>query len=166
MLTFFTCDPISLITSIPEIVFRETTDLNIDGKLSLARFEAYLNNTLNQCQKKAEKILSGLVQSQISIYHSRCEGLAMELFKEKRVSMSSYNDSCKIFFLHKSLMPDAWRKKLNFNAIEDIEKFKKSSLCFIIIHKPFKLKEAVKSIEPEIIQINDKSKSYSFISIL
>ena len=158
---FFTCDPTSLIMSIPEIVHMGKTDLNIDGKISLARFEAFLNNTLNQCQKKTEKILSGLVQSQISIYQSRCEGLATELFTEKRVSMSAYNESSKIFFLHKNLMPDAWRNKLNFNAIEDIEKFRKSSLCFIIIHKPSKLKSAVKSIEPETFQIIDKSKFYS-----
>jgi len=165
MLGFFTCDPKAAVISIPQIAEKGKSEIRMEGQLSKSRFEAYLNNAFNQWEKKLEKLISGWIESPISIYQSRSDQMAKELLDTDKVSMSTYHESSKIFFLHKDQLPDGWKSKLNFR-IKKLRKNSNPSLCFIIIHKPYKLKAAVKSIEPETVSTSDKSIIFLIINNL
>lgn len=159
MIGFYTCDSVEAVTSIPQIADKGYSELKMEGRISQTRFEGYLGQTFSQWEKKIEKVIAGWVESSISIYQSRCEQMARELLEAKKVSMSSYHESSKIFFLHRDQMPDEWRIKLNF-GVKKLKKNSDPSLCFIIIHKPYKLKAAVKSIDPEIVSTFESGKSF------
>jgi len=160
MLEFFTCDPIESVTSIPQITDKGKAEIKMEGQLSKARFEAYLNNALVQWDKKLEKLISGWIESPISIYQSRSDQMAKELLDNDKVSMSTYHESSKIFFLHKDQLPDTWKTTFNFR-IKKLRKNSNPTLCFIIIHKPYKLKAPVKPIEPEVVQVSGKGIKYT-----
>lgn len=158
MVAFYTCDAMSSVTSIPQIADKEAPEVKLEGRMSQSRFESYLNQTFSQWDKKIEKVISGWAESSTEVYQARCEQMAKDLLGASKIGMSTYHESSKIFFLHKDQMPEAWRIKMNFQAKKLKENAETpSSLCFIIIHKPYKLKAAVKSIQPEIVTVEENS---------
>lgn len=158
MLSFYTCDSLAAVTVIPQIVETGPPEIKMEGKISMNRFETYMALAFNQYEKKVEKMISGWIESSISIYQSRCDQMAKELLEAQKVSMASYNTSSKIFFLHKDQIPDTWKSKLNFR-IKLLRKNSNPSLCFIIVHKPYKVKQPLKYIEPKtVFASEDKGK--------
>jgi len=130
--------------------------LKISGKISLDRFKAYINKSLNNWEKKGEKMLSGWVESHIPHYQSTCDKIAQELWTIGKVGVIEYNESSKIFFLNRHHFPANWERPLGL-SIKKIQMNSNPSLCYIIYHKPSKLTKRVQAIAPEVIPIMDDS---------
>ena len=162
MLAFYTCDAVNIVSEIPQLVEKDRSEIKMEGKMSQNRFETYMNSFFGQWDKKREKIISGWVESPISIYQSRCEQMSKELLETSKISMSTYHQSSKIFFLHKNQIPAPWKAKLNFR-IENLGKNSDPSLCFIIVHKPFKMTQPLKCLQPEFVPINPKGKKLFYM---
>ena len=124
------------------------------GRISVNRFQAYINKALNGWEGKGEKIISGWVESFISMYQHICDHIATDLSKEGKVGVIEYHESSKIFFLHKNDFPVEWNSPLGLN-VKKTQGNSNPSLYFIVYHKPAKLTKNVRSISPELIPVFD-----------
>ena len=95
-------------------------------------------------------IVSGWIESHISIYHNVFEKYGRELLNSSKVGMTKYMNCSKIYFLHKDQMRPEWYERLNFK-IEKIQKNSQPNLYFIIMYKPEKAKGLIKTLDPDIV---------------
>jgi len=154
--SLFTSNSFYLVNSVPEIGNGTHCSLKIAGKISLDRFRAYINKSLNTWEKKGEKIISGWVESHIPLYQAACDKIAQDLADISKVGVLEYNESSKIFFLNRQHFPRDWERPLGLN-IRKTQFQSNPSLCYILYHKPAKLTKQVQSISAEVIPIVDHS---------
>lgn len=147
----FTCNSFEVVNSIPQLVEDKHVALKISGRTSFDKFRSYLNRVLNTGEKNTNmKIMSGWIESHLSVYQNTCDQISRDFLENNKVGMIEYNESSKIFFLHKNQFPVEWRSQLGL----DVKRTQKSytpSLYFIIYHQPDKLVRRVKSIAPEVV---------------
>ena len=157
--SLFTCNPFDVVNSIPQLVEDKHVTLKITAKISLDKFKSYMNKALNakeSKEEKEEKMISGWVESHISVYQSVCDRISAEFLDTGKVGMIEYNESSKIFFMHRTQFPLEWRTQVGLE-VKNIQKFSNPSLYFIIYHRPYRLQHMVNSIAPEVIPLlNDQ----------
>ena len=149
-LAIYTCDSFDIVDKIPQINSGEEGRLRITKKVPNDKFEEYLGFTLTNRHKKSEKVIAGWIESHISIYQSRSEQIAKELLANEVVAVCEYNQSSRVFLMHKNQMKDDWKTQLGFKE-KKVNRGTNPSLFFILVHKPYKMKGDAKMIVPETV---------------
>lgn len=122
----------------PQIIDERNNLLTIQGKMSLQKFDAYINDCFRVSQEKGYYVISGWVESESFAHQESCQRIALEFLSESSVGVTKYFDCAKIFFAHKEQIPIDWTRQLDFKIKKIHQSTIPPSLVFILMYQPSK----------------------------
>ena len=133
--------------------------ISITNVIPWSNFQAYFSETLKKWESREKdsdvQIIAGWIEPELSIYQNGLQRISQEFNENEQVGVFKYTPSSTIIVLDKEQMKRQWSDRLDFR-VKRVRHNSEPALYFIIVHKPYKLTEAVKSLAPEVVEAIDE----------